>query len=110
MISEICPNEVEEEPASGLPHFVDEDSIESEVEDKEQSMFGKRKSITGMYIMTFMWNKIHLYNRPQPINEILPSNHDIHVHVVMPILMNNLLLYGFPYFYTLIRASLYVNL
>lgn len=59
MISEICPNEVEEEPASGLPHFVDEDSIESEVDDKEQSMFGKRKSITGMYIMTFMWNKIH---------------------------------------------------
>lgn len=54
MISEICPTEVEEEPASGLPHFVDEDSIESEVEDKEQSMFGKRKSI--MYFMTFMWN------------------------------------------------------
>lgn len=39
MISEICPTEAEEEPASGLPHFVDEDSIQSEVEDKEQSMF-----------------------------------------------------------------------
>lgn len=41
MISEICPTEAEEEPASGLPHFVDEDSIQSEVEDKEQSMFGR---------------------------------------------------------------------
>ncbi|XP_078313405.1 uncharacterized protein LOC111128961 isoform X2 [Crassostrea virginica] len=39
MISDLCPTEVEEEPAPGLPHFVDEDSIESEVEDKEQSMF-----------------------------------------------------------------------
>lgn len=53
MISEICPTEAEEEPASGLPHFVDEDSIQSEVEDKEQSMFGKRKFI--MYFMIFMW-------------------------------------------------------
>lgn len=51
MISEICPTEAEEEPASGLPHFVDEDSIQSEVEDKEQSMFGKRKFI--MYFMIF---------------------------------------------------------
>lgn len=65
MISEICPTEAEEEPASGLPHFVDEDSIQSEVEDKEQSMFGKRKFL--MYFMIFMWNKIHLYNRHQPI-------------------------------------------
>ncbi|XP_061173544.1 TALPID3 protein-like [Saccostrea echinata] len=39
MISELCPTEVEEEPPPGLPHFVDEDSIQSEVEDKEQSMF-----------------------------------------------------------------------
>lgn len=52
MISEICPTEAEEEPASGLPHFVDEDSIQSEVEDKEQSMFGKRKFI--IYFMIFM--------------------------------------------------------
>lgn len=52
MISEICPTEAEEEPASCLPHFVDEDSIQSEVEDKEQSMFGKRKLI--MYFMIFM--------------------------------------------------------
>lgn len=65
MISEICPTEAEEELASGLPHFVDEDSIQSEVEDKEQSMFGKMKFI--MYFMIFMWNKIHLYNRHQPI-------------------------------------------
>ena len=43
MISDLCPTEVEEELAPGLPHFVDEDSIESEVEDKEQSMFGRLK-------------------------------------------------------------------
>ena len=43
MISDLCPTEVEEEPAPGLPHFVDEDSIESEVEDKEQSMFSRWK-------------------------------------------------------------------
>ena len=43
MISDLCPTEVEEEPAPGLPHFVDENSIESEMEDKEQSMFGRWK-------------------------------------------------------------------